>query len=254
MRGRTHASPRAARRGGRDRRRRHRRRCHGSERAGSRRLGHRGNHRSADALHQERRHRRPGALRHSRSAGRQLPGLGARLRVDRLAEDARETRPDPQPHRHEGARREIGGALLSGDLLVHDDEDPAGCGLRRARRHPEGHHAGNLAAADEQCRLRRLPSARAGGDAHDPGAVRQVRLRRRRLDPPHRLGAIRRDDDQPARRPARGRAVQVFRRLDRPRRERRSTEEQATSDRPASSATSWSPRGTGRRRTNICTT
>ena len=40
--------------------------------------------------------------------------------------------------------------------------------------------------AHEQCRLRRLPSARPGIDAHDPGAVRQVRLRRGRVDPPRR--------------------------------------------------------------------
>ena len=68
----------------------------------------------------------------------------------------------PQPHRREGARRALGRALLSGDLLVHDDEDPAGGGLRRAHRHSEEHHARDLAAADEQCRLRRLPSARPG--------------------------------------------------------------------------------------------
>ena len=81
--------------------------------------------------------------------------------------------------------------------------------------------------ADEQRRLRRLSSARPGSDAHDPGAVRQVQLRRGRLDAPHRLRPVRRDDDQPPRRPVRRRAVQVFRRLDRPRRQGRAAEEQA---------------------------
>ena len=112
-------------------------------------------------------------------------------------------------------RTSRGGALLSGDLLVHDDEAAAREGFRRPRRHSEGHHARRLAHAHEQCRLRRLPSARPGSDAHDPGAARQVRLRRGRLDAPHRVRTGRRDDDQPARRPARRRAVQIFRRVDR---------------------------------------
>ena len=58
---------------------------------------------------------------------------------------------------------------------------------------------------------------------------------------------VRRDDDQPPRRPARRRAVQVFRRLDRSRRQGRAAEAQAAAARRASSATSWSPPGTGRR-------
>ena len=40
-----------------------------------------------------------------------------------------------------------GGALLSGDLLVHDDEDSAGEGFRRLDRHPEEHHAGRPGAS-----------------------------------------------------------------------------------------------------------
>ena len=70
--------------------------------AGSRRLGDRRDHRSADPLHPERRHRRPGPLRHSRPADRELSGLGARLWPGRLAEDARQARPAAQSHR--GAR------------------------------------------------------------------------------------------------------------------------------------------------------
>ena len=75
------------------------------ERTGSRRLGDRGDHRPADPLHQERRHRRPGPLRHPRPADRELSGLGARLRPGRLAEDARQARPDAQSHRGGGAER-----------------------------------------------------------------------------------------------------------------------------------------------------
>ena len=47
-------------------------------------------------------------------------------------------------------------------------------------RNPEGHHAGYLAPAHEQCRLHRLPPAGAGGDADDPGAVRSLQERAKR--------------------------------------------------------------------------
>ena len=133
-----------------------------SERAGSRRLGHRRDDRTADQVRQDGRHRRSGPLRHPRPADRELRGLGARLRARRFAEGARQARPAAQPHRGAGAERARGGALLSGDLLVRDDEDSAGEGFRRHDRHPARHHARDLAQADEQRRLHRLPSARAG--------------------------------------------------------------------------------------------
>ena len=152
----------------------------GSERSGGRRMGDRRDHRSADPLHQERRHRRPGALRHPRPADRQLSGLGARLRSGRFAPAARQARPDPQSHRREGARRPLGRALLSGDLLVHDDEDAAREEFGGSGENPEEHHARHLAPAHEQRRLRRLPSARPGIDAHDPGAVRSLQVAARR--------------------------------------------------------------------------
>ena len=79
---------------------------------------------------------------------------------------------------------------------------PPAEGLRRLDRHPEEHHARRLAQADEQRRLRRLSSARPGSDAHHPGAVRQVRVRRGSLDAPHPVRPVRRADDQPHRRPA----------------------------------------------------
>ena len=240
--------------GGRHRQRRHRRR--GARRQGprGRRLGDRRDHRPADPLHPQRRHRRPGPLRHPRPADRELRGVGARLWPRRFAEDARQARPEPRSDGGGGAERGGRRALLSGDLLVRDDEDSAGQGLRRLDRHPQEHHPRKLDPADEQHRLRRLSSARPGGDPHHPGAVRQVRQRRRRLDSPHPVRPGRRDDDQPHRRPVRRRALQVSRRLDRPRRQGRAAEEQAARVRPASSATSSSPPGTGRRPTSICTT
>ena len=64
----------------------------GAERAGGRRLGDRRDHRSSDQVRQDRRHRRPGPLRHARSAEGELQRLGARLRARRLAE-GRDARP-----------------------------------------------------------------------------------------------------------------------------------------------------------------
>ena len=80
-----------------------------------------------------RRHRRSGPLRHPRSAARQLQGLGARLWAGRFAEDARQAGPASQSHGGAGAERGGGRALLSGDLLVLDDEDSAGQAISAAR-------------------------------------------------------------------------------------------------------------------------
>ena len=85
----------------------------------------------------------------------------------------------------------------------------------------------HLAPAHGQCRLRRLSPARPGSDAHDPRAVRKFRDRRGSLDAPHRRRPVGRVDDQPHRRSTRRRALQVFRRLDRSRRARRTSEAQA---------------------------
>ena len=138
-----------------------------------------------------------------------------------------EARPAARSHGGAGARRALGGAVLPGDLLVRDDEDAAGQGFRRLDRHPEGHHARALAPAHGQCRLRRLPSARAGIDAHHPGAARRVQVGRGGVDAPRRLRPYRRVHGEPPRRTARRRAVQVFRRVDRPRRQGRAAEAQA---------------------------
>ena len=68
---------------GADRSRRRRQR-HGW--TGSRRLGDRGDHRPAHQIRQDRRHRRPGPLRHARPAEGEVQRLGARLRPGRFAE------------------------------------------------------------------------------------------------------------------------------------------------------------------------
>ena len=60
-----------------------------------------------------------------------------------------------------------------------------------------------------------------------PAQFGKFDFRRRGVDTSHRVGSVRRDDDKPARRSARRRAVQVPRRLDRRHRERRPAEAQA---------------------------
>jgi len=103
----------------------------------------------------------------------------------------------------------------------------------------------------QEQRLRRLPSARATGDGTIPSAFgdmksseeawsRRIQSDRRRADGEHRG------------RPARGRPVQVFRRLDRIASPRASCPCKPPAA-GASSATSWSPPGTGATRSIIST-
>ena len=72
---------------------------------------------------------------------------GARLWAGGLADVARQTRPADQSHDGAGAQRAGGGAVLSGDLLVRDDENSAGERFWRLDRDPEKHHTRDLAPA-----------------------------------------------------------------------------------------------------------
>ena len=102
----TRARPRGRERRGQGRQRRYRRRRHRRQRAGGRRLGDRRNHRSADQIRQDRRHRRSGPLSRPRSAEGELQRLGARLRPGRFAEGRDRARQDGQSDRGAGAERE----------------------------------------------------------------------------------------------------------------------------------------------------
>ena len=85
-------------------------------------------------------------------------------------------------------------------------------------------------------------------DPHDPGGVRRVQVRRGGLDAARSVRPVRRADDQPACRQFRRRAVQVFRRVDRPHRQGRAAARPSRRGRKASSATSSSRPGSGRHR------
>ena len=152
--------------GGGHRQRRHRRRRARRQRSRGRRLGDRGNARSAGALHQDRRHRRSGPLRHPRSAEGQLRHLGARLWPRRLAEGEERARQAAQSDRGAGAERGGRREVLPGDLLVRDDEDPGGRGLRQQGRAGQRQDH-RLSQRHEEQRLRRLPPARPAVDPHD---------------------------------------------------------------------------------------
>ena len=139
----------------------------------SRRLGHRRDHRPADEVRQDRRHRRSRPLPDARSAEGHLQRLGARLRAGRFAE-GRGRRPvgrSTSP-RTLGANAAGGGAVLPGRLLV---VAAAACPTRASSRHrPDGQrhlaeHAqqARVAAAAEVGRLLGVSSARQQGDARD---------------------------------------------------------------------------------------
>ena len=223
------------------------------ERAGSRRLGDCRDHRSADPIHPHRRHRRPGPLRHPRSADRELQvwvrGYGLVDSPKLRAKPGQHLDLTAVPAPSDGGGR----ALLSGDLLVRDDEDSAGKDFGGSTDIPKNITRDNW--------LRQMNNVdcigchQLGQEATRtiPGAASANSNPARRHGAPHPVRTVRRDDDQPHRRPIRRRAVQVFRRLDRPRRQGRTAEGQAAAARTASSAISSSPPGTGRHPTSICT-
>ena len=169
--------------GGRHRQRRHRRRGHRTERPRGRRVGDRGDHRSADPLRQDGGHRRPGPLRRARSAEGQIQGVGARLRPRRFrrrstASPASSSISRAVPAPNEAAAAQYYPAIYWYSMLKIPDASQFG----GKRRHSGEGQAERLAQPDEEQRLRRLPSARPAVDAHDPDGVRRVQDRRRRLD------------------------------------------------------------------------
>ena len=166
-----------SRRRGQHRQHRSRRRRHRPERAGSRRLGDRGDHRPADQDRQDRRHRRPGPLRAARSAEGQLQTSGCAATAWSIR---RRCRAAPgkiaQPDRGAGAERRGGGRILSGGLLVLDDQDsgarasspaPAtsGNGINETMQEP----GRSSCATFKTDGCFHCHSARQQGDAHDPG-------------------------------------------------------------------------------------
>ena len=140
---------------------------------------------------------------------------------------------DPQPDRRDRAQPRRRGAVLSGDLLVFDAQDPGQEPLPRHRRQGQRHSrslqdAGSMAQLHQDQWLRQLPPDGQLRDADHLGRARQVRIVAGRLGLPPvgrpgrpRHGALHHPVDDAGRRPARR-----ARRLDRPHQGRRTAEPQ----------------------------
>ena len=104
-------------------------------------MGHRRDHRSADQIRQDRRHRRCRALPHSRSAEGELQGLGARLRTRRLPASGCDARPKPRFGRDHCAVGGGGREILSRDVLVFDAPYPCSGPISGHRRNRQRNSA-----------------------------------------------------------------------------------------------------------------
>ena len=111
--------------------------------------------------------------------------------------------PAPRDHRDGRAERGRRRALLPGDLLVLDAEDPRRRSVRRQEQHPRPADADQLDQRDEEHRLHRLPSARPAVDAHDSRVARHVRVRRRGVAAARAVGPVGAADARPADEPGR---------------------------------------------------
>ena len=233
--------PGAAARCGRDRQRRHRRRRHQRERPRGRRVGDRGNHAIC----------RPASPRSSSPtirAATSCPtcrkrnynvwvrgyGLVDSPKVESAPGKHLNLKAVPAPNA--AAAAQYYPAIYWYSMLkIPDASEFGGKAILRAASVTQQRLWLDL---DEEQRLRRLPPARPARDAHDPGGVRQVQDRREAWMRRIQSGQAGEHGDQLARGPARRRAVQVFRRLDRPHRQGRTAACQAARGRRASSATS----------------
>src|SRR3982074_3026 len=161
-------------------------------------MGDRGDHRSPDPLCQDGGHGRPRPLPGARPSQSQIQGLGARLRSRRLAEGRRRAGQAARSQGDAGTERGGGGAVLSGDLLVLDAQDPGCQPVRRQERHSRKGHPGRVAHRDQEQSLRRLSPTRPAVHPHDPGGIGRVQVGRRRVAPAHDVRPGRAVDDQPA--------------------------------------------------------
>ena len=151
------------------------------------------------------------ALRHAGSSESWIHRVGTRLRARRFAEGSHRARQDRQSDGSAGAEPGCGGAILSGDLLVFDAQDPA------KERVPRGESgtSGRVAERREERRLQRLPRDGHPGHAHDAQGLRPSQALGRGMGATHPIRASP-DANGPRHHPARCAArAQLVRRLDR---------------------------------------
>ncbi len=188
-------------------------------------MGHRRDGRLPNAVRQDRRHRRSGPLRDSRSAEGALQRVGAWVWTRRQREGHERTRANREHHRQAGAERRCGRRVLPGDLLVLDAAHSDRNGASEPGSLPREHDAAAVDRGDEEHRLHRVPSARPASHPHDSGGARQLPFRRGGVAPARAIGPERGDDARPVEQPRAG-VLQVVRRLDRSNRQRRAAEGQ----------------------------
>lgn len=199
----------------RNRRRRYRRRRDEHERSGGWRLGDRGDRRRRHDVRPDRRDGRCGTLPRTRSAGRELPPVGPRVRAQRLRKGRCPTRGTRRSRRGDRARCGDRRRDLPGRLLVRHDGSS-----RRFRARDDPGREERIPDVDEEHGLRRLSS---DGTTFDPDVARRnriIRFVRGGLGAADRVRSGRRADvgageGAPPRTPH-----QVPRRLDGPRRGR----------------------------------
>ncbi len=170
----------------------------------------------ADALREDRRHRRPRPLRRSRSAAGRLSALGARLRP-RGFRQGRPARPGKTLNltRRRRRRRPPRRSRVSGRVLVLDDEGAAGERSRALARRRQ-----SVPRVGQEPVVHRLPSDRPARDAH-VAAEFASHESHEALGAAHSIRPGRRTDARVRDESARRRAAEVSRRVDRPRRGRR---------------------------------
>ena len=163
-------------------------------------LGDRRNHRPANQIRQDRRHRRSGALSGAGSSQGELQCVGSRLRAGGFAEGQSHTGQDPEPEGGRGAGQEGCSRILSRAVLVlfaagAAQERFPGHGADRERHCFKHQEPGRMDSPDRQHgRLHRLSSDGRQGHARDSQEYPQsVRGHESRVGSP---------DSRPARRAA----------------------------------------------------
>ena len=183
-------------------------------------MGHRPDGGSADAVREDRRHRRPRTLSGARSPEGQLQRLGPRVWARGFAEDPDHSGQEPRSESGAGQLAGRGGAVLPGGELAVPDGDSGQervPGHRRGRqRHlAEREDAGRLDPQREVGRLHRVPRARHERHERDTDGPRSVSDERRRVGPAREIGTGGRPDERRAQRPWPQPCAEDVRRLDR---------------------------------------
>ena len=196
--------------------RRHRRRRHRARRARSRRLGDCRNHRAADEVQQDRRHRRSRALSHSRICPRPITTCGCADTGSSIRRKYLGARRGVEPDRRHGAQSARRGAVLSGNYWYSLVKVPAKSEFPGTGPTGNGINP-NLKSQAEWLRLMKTDSCESchqmgsKGTREIPALFNSSSDVRRQVGAPHSIGAgRRRHDGRHQQRLRRARALTMF--------------------------------------------